>query len=137
MAKREINDYTSEFLEETEIEIKSESLDNQEDHSSRLQYDSSFLDEIDLTLIDLIDSISEFDWIVISSSKDSSIIIKVGSNRDDRRILEVKSRNLHTFLKGQKRFGKSFMQRRVKSLKRTNSIFEEIVEIEDLKLVKK
>lgn len=137
MAKREINDYTSEFLEETEIEIKSESLDNQEDHSSRLQYDSSFLDEIDLTLIDLIDSISEFDWIVISSSKDSSIIIKVGSNLDDRRILEVKSRNLHTFLKGQKRFGKSFMQRRVKSLKRTNSIFEEIVEIEDLKLVKK
>ena len=137
MAKREINDYTSEFLEETEIEIKSESLDNQEDHSSRLQYDSSFLDEIDLTLIDLIDSISEFDWIVISSSKDSSMIIKVGSNRDDRRILEVKSRNLHTFLKGQKRFGKSFMQRRVKSLKRTNSIFEEIVEIEDLKLVKK
>lgn len=137
MAKREINDYTSEFLEETEIEIKSESLDNQEDHSSRLQYDSSFLDEIDLTLIDLIDSISEFDWIVISSSKDSSIIVRVGSNRDDRRILEVKSRNLHTFLKGQKRFGKSFMQRRVKSLKRTNSIFEEIVEIEDLKLVKK
>lgn len=137
MAKREINDYTSEFLEETEIEIKSESLDNQEDHSSRLQYDSSFLDEIDLTLIDLIDSISEFDWIVISSSKDSSIIIKVGSNLADRRILEVKSRNLHTFLKGQKRFGKSFMQRRVKSLKRTNSIFEEIVEIEDLKLVKK
>ena len=137
MAKREINDYTSEFLEETEIEIKSESLDNREDHSSRLQYDSSFLDEIDLTLIDLIDSISEFDWIVISSSKDSSIIVRVGSNRDDRRILEVKSRNLHTFLKGQKRFGKSFMQRRVKSLKRTNSIFEEIVEIEDLKLVKK
>lgn len=137
MAKREINDYTSEFLEETEIEIKSESLDNQEDHSSRLQYDSSFLEEIDLTLIDLIDSISEFDWIVISSSKDSSIIVRVGTNRDDRRILEVKSRNLHTFLKGQKRFGKSFMQRRVKSLKRTNSIFEEIVEIEDLKLVKK
>lgn len=137
MAKREINDYTSEFLEETEIEIKSESLDDNNGHSARLQYDSSFLEEIDLTLIDLIDLISEFDWIVISSSRDSSIIIQVGSNRDDRRILEVTSRNLHTFLKGQKRFGKSFMQRRVKSLKRTNSIFNEIVEIEDLKLVKK
>lgn len=137
MAKREINDYTSEFLEETEIEIKSESLDENDGHSARLQYDSSFLEEIDLTLIDLIDLISEFDWIVISSSRDSSIIIQVGSNRDDRRILEVTSRNLHTFLKGQKRFGKSFMQRRVKSLKRTNSIFNEIVEIEDLKLVKK
>ena len=137
MAKREINDYTSEFLEETEIEIKSESLDDNDGHSARLQYDSSFLEEIDLTLIDLIDLISEFDWIVISSSRDSSIIIQVGSNRDDRRILEVTSRNLHTFLKGQKRFGKSFMQRRVKSLKRTNSIFNEIVEIEDLKLVKK
>ena len=137
MAKREINDYTSEFLEETEIEIKSESLDDNDSHSARLQYDSSFLEEIDLTLIDLIDLISEFDWIVINSSKDSSIIIQVGSNRDDRRILEVTSRNFHTFLKGQKRFGKSFMQRRVRSLKRTNSIFNEIVEIEDLKLVKK
>ena len=71
MAKREINDYTSEFLEETEIEIKSESLDDSDGHSARLQYDSSFLEEIDLTLIDLIDLISEFDWIVINSSKDS------------------------------------------------------------------
>lgn len=137
MAKREINDYTSEFLEETEIEIKSESLDDKDSHSARLQYDSSFLEEIDLTLIDLIDLISDFDWIVISGSKDSLIIIQSGSNLDDRRILDVRSRNFHTFLKGQKRFGKSFMQRRVKSLKRTNSIFNEIVEIEDLKLVKK
>ena len=137
MAKREINDYTSEFLEETEIEIKSESLDDKDSHLARLQYDSSFLEEIDLTLIDLIDLISDFDWIVINGSKDSSIIIQVGSNLDDRRILDVRSRNFHTFLKGQKRFGKSFMQRRVKSLKRTNSIFNEIVEIEDLKLVKK
>lgn len=137
MAKREINDYTSEFLEETEIEIKSESLDDKAGHSARLQYDSSFLEEIDLTLIDLIDLISDFDWIVINGSKDSLIIVQVGSNLDDRRILDVRSRNFHTFLKGQKRFGKSFMQRRVKSLKRTNSIFNEIVEIEDLKLVKK
>lgn len=137
MAKREINDYTSEFLEETEIEIKSESLDDSDGHSARLQYDSSFLEEIDLTLIDLIDLISDFDWIVISGSKDSLIIIQSGSNLDDRRILDVRSRNFHTFLKGQKRFGKSFMQRRVRSLKRTNSIFNEIVEIEDLKLVKK
>ena len=137
MAKREINDYTSEFLEETEIEIKYESLTDSDSHSARLQYDSLFLEEIDLTLIDLIDLISEFDWIVISNSKDSSIIVQVGSNLSDRRILEVRSRNFYTFLKGQKRFGKSFMQRRVRSLKRTNSIFNEIVEIEDLKLVKK
>lgn len=137
MAKREINDYTSEFLEETEIEIKLESLDNSSSHSARLQYDSSFLEEIDLTLIDLIDSISELEWIVISSTNDSSIIMQVGSNLEDRQILKLRSKNFQTFLKGQKRFGKSFMNRRVKSMRRTNSIFKEIVEVEELKIVKK
>lgn len=137
MAKREINDYTSEFLEETEIEIKPESLDNNSSHSARLQYDSSFLEEIDLTLIDLIDSISELEWIVISSTNDSSIIMQVGSNLEDRQILKLHSKNFQTFLKGQKRFGKSFMNRRVKSMRRTNSIFKEIVEVEELKIVNK
>lgn len=135
LAKREINDYTSEFLEETDLEIKSEKIDQRD--SSKLQYDSSFLEEIELTLIDFIDSISEFDWIVIDSSKNSTIIIKVGSNLEERQIFELRSKNFQTFLKGQKRFGKSFMNRRVKSMKRTNSIFSETVEVEELKIVKK
>lgn len=137
MAKREINDYTSEFLEETEIEIKSENLDDKDSHSARLQYDSSFLEEIDLTLIDLIDLISDFDWIVIDNSKNSTLVMQVGSNLDNRRIFEIHSKNFQTFLKGQKRFGKSFMNRRVKSMKRTNPIFKEIVDVEELKIVKK
>lgn len=135
MAKREINDYTSEFLEETDLEIKSEKIDQRD--SSKLQYDSSFLEEIELTLIDFIDSISEFDWIVIDSSKNSILIIKVGSNLEERQIFELRSKNFQTFLKGQKRFGKSFMNRRVKSMKRTNPIFSETVEVEELKIVKK
>lgn len=134
LAKREINDYTSEFLEETDLEIKSEKIDQRD--SSKLQYDSSFLEEIELTLIDFIDSISEFDWIVIDSSKNSTIIIKVGSNLEERQIFELRSKSFQTFLKGQKRFGKSFMNRRVKSMKRTNSIFSETVEVEELKIVK-
>lgn len=135
LTKREINDYTSEFLEETDLEIKSEKIDQRD--SFKLQYDSSFLEEIELTLIDFIDSISEFDWIVIDSSKNSTIIIKVGSNLEERQIFELRSKNFQTFLKGQKRFGKSFMNRRVKSMKRTNSIFSETVEVEELKIVKK
>lgn len=135
LAKREINDYTSEFLEETDLEIKSEKIDQRD--SSKLQYDSSFLEEIELTLIDFIDSISDFDWIVIDSSKNSILIIKVGSNLEERQIFELRSKNFQTFLKGQKRFGKSFMNRRVKSMKRTNPIFSETVEVEELKIVKK
>ena len=135
LAKREINDYTSEFLEETDLEIKSEKIDQRD--SSKLQYDSSFLEEIELTLIDFIDSISEFDWIVIDSSKNSTLIIKVGSNLEERQIFELLSKNFQTFLKGQRRFGKSFMNRRVKSMKRTNQIFNEIVEVEELKIVNK
>ena len=136
MAKREINDYTSEFLEDTDLEITSEKSDRI-DNSSKLQYDSSFLEEVELTLIDFIDSISDFDWIVIDSSKNSIVIIKVGSNLEERQIFELHSKNFQTFLKGQKRFGKSFMNRRVKSMKRTNSIFNETVEVEELKIVKK
>ena len=135
MAKREINDYTSEFLEETDLEIKSEKIDQRD--SSKLQYNSSFLEEIELTLIDFIDSISDFDWIVIDRSKNSTLIIKVGSNLEERQIFELHSKNFQTFLKGQKRFGKSFMNRRVKSMKRTNPIFSETVEVEELKIVKK
>lgn len=135
LTKREINDYTSEFLEETDLEIKSEKIDQRD--SSKLQYDSSFLEEIELTLIDFIDSISDFDWIVIDSSKNSTLIIKVGSNLEERQIFELRSKNFQTFLKGQKRFGKSFMNRRVKSMKRTNPIFSETVEVEELKIVKK
>ena len=137
MTKRTINDYTSEFLEETEIEIDSESLDDKESHSARLQYDSSFLEEIELTLIDLIDSISDSEWIVIDNSKNSTLVMQVGSNLDNRRIFEIHSKNFQTFLKGQKRFGKSFMNRRVKSMKRTNPTFKEIVDVEELKIVKK
>lgn len=136
MAKREINDYTSEFLEDTDLEITSEKSDRN-DKSSRLQYDSSFLEEVELTLIDFIDSISDFDWIVIDGSKNSIVIIKVGSNLEERQIFELHSKNFQIFLKGQKRFGKSFMNRRVKSMKRTNSIFNETVEVEELKIVKK
>ena len=136
MVERIINDYTSEFLEETDIEINVEKSDKN-NQSSKLQYDSSFLEEIDLTLIDLIDMISEFDWIVINSSKDSTIIMQVGSNLDDRRIFELHSKNFQTFLKGQKRFGRTFMNRRVKSMKRTNSMFKETISFDELKIVKK
>lgn len=136
MTKRTINDYTSEFLEETDIEVNLEKS-NKDSQSSKTQYDSSFLEEIELTLIDLIDSISDFDWIVIDNSKNSTLVMQVGSNLDNRKIFEIHSKNFQTFLKGQKRFGKSFMNRRVKSMKRTNPIFKEIVEVEELKLVKK
>ena len=136
MAKRTINDYTSEFLEETDIEVNLEKS-TKDSQSSKAQYDSSFLEEIELTLTDLIDSISDFDWIVIDNSKNSTLVMQVGSNLDNRRIFEIHSKNFQTFLKGQKRFGKSFMNRRVKSMKRTNPIFKEIVEVEELKLVKK
>ena len=136
MAKRTINDYTSEFLEETDIEVNLEKS-NKDSQSSKAQYDSSFLEEIELTLIDLIDSISDFDWIVIDNSKNSTLVMQVGSNLDNRKIFEIHSKNFQTFLKGQKRFGKSFMNRRVKSMKRTNPILKEIVEVEELKLVKK
>lgn len=135
LAKREINDYTSEFLEETDLEIKSEKIDQRD--ISKLQYDSSFLEEIELTLIDFIDLISDFDWIVIDRSKNSTLIVNVGSNLEERQIFELRSKNFQTFLKGQKRFGKSFMNRRVKSMKRTNPIFKETVEVEELKIVKK
>ena len=136
MTKRTINDYASEFLEETDIEVNLEKS-NKDSQSSKTQYDSSFLEEIELTLIDLIDSISDFDWIVIDNSKNSTLVMQVGSNLDNRKIFEIHSKNFQTFLKGQKRFGKSFMNRRVKSMKRTNPIFKEIVEVEELKLVKK
>ena len=124
--KREINDYTLE--EEKHSETKNRSL----------QYDESFLEEIDLTLRDFIMTVKKDDWIIIEQQDERFVLVKNLFTSSDHRlqILELKSKNFIQFLNGQKRFGRTFIDRKLKSFKRSK-ILDEIVTVEELKLVNK
>lgn len=134
--KREINDYTLEFLEDTENDYKEEKHSEAKDRS--LQYDESFLEEIDLTLRDFIMAVKKDDWIIIEQQDERFVLVKNLFTSSDHRlqILELKSKNFIQFLNGQKRFGRTFIDRKLKSFKRSK-ILDEIVTVEELKLVNK
>mgnify|MGYP001018037967 FL=1 len=134
--KREINDYTLEFLEDTENDYKEENHSETKDRF--LQYDESFLEEIDLTLRDFIMTVKKDDWIIIEQQDERFVLVKNLFTSSDHRlqILELKSKNFIQFLNGQKRFGRTFIDRKLKSFKRSK-ILDEIVTVEELKLVNK
>lgn len=134
--KREINDYTLEFLEDTENDYKEEKHSETKDRF--LQYDESFLEEIDLTLRDFIMTVKKDDWIIIEQQDERFVLVKNLFTSSDHRlqILELKSKNFIQFLNGQKRFGRTFIDRKLKSFKRSK-ILDEIVTVEELKLVNK
>lgn len=134
--KREINDYTLEFLEDTENDYKEEKHSETKDRF--LQYDESFLEEIDLTLRDFIMAVKKDDWIIIEHRDERFVLVKNLFTSSDHRlqILELKSKNFIQFLNGQKRFGRTFIDRKLKSFKRSK-ILDEIVTVEELKLVNK
>lgn len=134
--KREINDYTLEFLEDTENDYKEEKHSETKDRF--LQYDESFLEEIDLTLRDFIMAVKKDDWIIIEQQDERFVLVKNLFTSSDHRlqILELKSKNFIQFLNGQKRFGRTFIDRKLKSFKRSK-ILDEIVTVEELKLVNK
>lgn len=134
--KREINDYTLEFLEDTENDYKEENHSETKDRF--LQYDESFLEEIDLTLRDFIMAVKKDDWIIIEQQDERFVLVKNLFTSSDHRlqILELKSKNFIQFLNGQKRFGRTFIDRKLKSFKRSK-ILDEIVEVNELKLVNK
>lgn len=134
--KREINDYTLEFLEDTENDYKEEKHSETKDRS--LQYDESFLEEIDLTLRDFIMTVKKDDWIIIEQQNERFVLVKNLFTSSDHRlqILELKSKNFIQFLNGQKRFGRTYIDRKLKSFKRSK-ILDEIVEVNELKLVNK
>lgn len=134
--KREINDYTLEFLEDTENDYKEEKHSETKDRF--LQYDESFLEEIDLTLRDFIMAVKKDDWIIIEQQNERFVLVKNLFTSSDHRlqILELKSKNFIQFLNGQKRFGRTFIDRKLKSFKRSK-ILDEIVTVEELKLVNK
>ena len=134
--KREINDYTLEFLEDTENDYKEEKHSETKDRF--LQYDESFLEEIDLTLRDFILTVKKDDWIIIEQQDERFVLVKNLFTSSDHRlqILELKSKNFIQFLNGQKRFGRTFIDRKLKSFKRSK-ILDEIVTVEELKLVNK
>lgn len=134
--KREINDYTLEFLEDTENDYKEEKHSETKDRF--LQYDESFLEEIDLTLRDFIMAVKKDDWIIIEQQDERFVLVKnlFTSSEHRLQILELKSKNFIQFLNGQKRFGRTFIDRKLKSFKRSK-ILDEIVTVEELKLVNK
>ena len=134
--KREINDYTLEFLEDTENDYKEEKHSETKDRF--LQYDESFLEEIDLTLRDFIMTVKKDDWIIIEQQDERFVLVKNLFTSSDHRlqILELKSKNFIQLLNGQKRFGRTFIDRKLKSFKRSK-ILDEIVTVEELKLVNK
>lgn len=134
--KREINDYTLEFLEETKNEYKEEKSSVKKDVA--LQYDESYLDEIDLTLREFITTVKKHDWIVIEQDGERFVLVKnlFTSNSGKLEILELKSKNFGQFVNGQKRFGRTYIDRKLKSFKRSK-ILDEIVEVDELKLVNK
>ena len=114
----------------------------EENHSETkdrfLQYDESFLEEIDLTLRDFIMAVKKDDWIIIEQQDERFVLVKNLFTSSDHRlqILELKSKNFIQFLNGQKRFGRTFIDRKLKSFKRSK-ILDEIVTVEELKLVNK
>lgn len=134
--KREINDYTLDFLEDTENEYKEEKRSERKEKS--LQYDESYLEDVTLTLREFIMNVKKYDWIVIEQSDERFVLVKnlFTSNDVRAQILELKSRNFVQFVNGQKRFGRTFIDRKLKSFKRSK-ILDEIVQVEELKLVNK
>ena len=131
---REIRDYTSEFLLETDEEYGSSS-ETTSKHDKSLQYDDSFLIEAEITLSDLIDEIIDEEWMIVASDSDKKILVQTNARKTDEvKVLEIRSANLSKVLNSQKRFGPSFLQRRMKSLK-NSSLLEEKVAVETMKIV--
>ena len=131
---REIRDYTSEFLLETDEEHGSSS-ETTSKHDKSLQYDDSFLIEAEITLSDLIDEIIDEEWMIVASDSDKKILVQTNARKTDEvKVLEIRSANLSKVLNSQKRFGPSFLRRRMKSLK-NSSLLEEKVAVETMKIV--
>lgn len=131
---REIRDYTSEFLLETDEEYSSSS-ETTSKHDKSLQYDDSFLIEAEITLSDLIDEIIDEEWMIVASDSDKKILVQTNARKTDEvKVLEIRSANLSKVLNSQKRFGPSFLRRRMKSLK-NSSLLEEKVAVETMKIV--
>lgn len=131
---REIRDYTSEFLLETDEEYGSSS-ETTSKHDKSLQYDDSFLIEAEITLSDLIDEIIDEEWMIVASDLDEKILVQTNACKTDEvKVLKIRSANLSKVLNSQKRFGPSFLRRRMKSLK-NSSLLEEKVSVETMKLV--
>lgn len=131
---REIRDYTSEFLLETDEEYGSSS-ETTSKHDKSLQYDDSFLIEAEITLSDLIDEIIDEEWMIVASDSDKKILVQTNARKTDEvKVLKIRSANLSKVLNSQKRFGPSFLRRRMKSLK-NSSLLEEKVAVETMKIV--
>lgn len=131
---REIRDYTSEFLLETDEEYGSSS-ETTSKHDKSLQYDDSFLIEAEITLSDLIDEIVDEEWMIVASDLDEKILVQTNARKTDEvKVLKIRSANLSKVLNSQKRFGPSFLRRRMKSLK-NSSLLEEKVAVETMKIV--
>ena len=131
---REIRDYTSEFLLETDEEYGSSS-ETTSKHDKSLQYDDSFLIEAEITLSDLIDEIIDEEWMIVASDLDEKILVQTNARKTDEvKVLKIRSANLSKVLNSQKRFGPSFLRRRMKSLK-NSSLLEEKVSVETMKIV--
>lgn len=131
---REIRDYTSEFLLETDEEYSSSS-ETTSKHDKSLQYDDSFLIEAEITLSDLIDEIVDEEWMIVASDLDEKILVQTNARKTDEvKVLKIRSANLSKVLNSQKRFGPSFLRRRMKSLK-NSSLLEEKVAVETMKIV--
>ena len=131
---REIRDYTSEFLLETDEEYGSSS-ETTSKHDKSLQYDDSFLIEAEITLSDLIDEIVDEEWMIVASDLDEKILVQTNAHKTDEvKVLKIRSANLSKVLNSQKRFGQSFLLRRMKSLK-NSSLLEEKVAVETMKIV--
>lgn len=131
---REIRDYTSEFLLETDEEYGSSS-ETTSKHDKSLQYDDSFLIEAEITLSDLIDEIVDEEWMIVASDLYEKILVQTNARKTDEvKVLKIRSANLSKVLNSQKRFGPSFLRRRMKSLK-NSSLLEEKVAVETMKIV--
>lgn len=131
---REIRDYTSEFLLETDEEYGSSS-ETTSKHDKSLQYDDSFLIEAEITLSDLIDEIIDEEWMIVASDLDEKILVQTNARKTDEvKVLKIRSADLSKVLNSQKRFGPSFLRRRMKSLK-NSSLLEEKVAVETMKIV--
>lgn len=131
---REIRDYTSEFLLEADEEYGSSS-ETTSKHDKSLQYDDSFLIEAEITLSDLIDEIIDEEWMIVASDSDKKILVQTNARKTDEvKVLKIRSANLSKVLNSQKRFGPSFLRRRMKSLK-NSSLLEEKVAVETMKIV--
>ena len=91
--------------------------------------------EAEITLSDLIDEIIDEEWMIVASDSDKKILVQTNARKTDEvKVLEIRSMNLSKVLNSQKRFGPSFLRRRMKSLK-NSSLLEEKVAVETMKIV--